>query len=468
MQKNWNVDLKRKLTQKSPWTWAIWMWLTNMVICLAAKRSKQTTRLCRNHWDTPAKMQLMSELPRLNTVCVNLFKEFKTTRANVQEVRNWAGGVERVFHVWQSGLLVWHTGYGESTRSWRLVVWSLLTVLDVNTIPPSTEKWLREILHDNNGYGIRAMRTKWMRTTASQLKLERRVHQQADHKGRHQRRRWLQRTRGEHALSLHALRIYSTVVIVSHFTFHAQVLSVFITPICMDIHGALSFDSLLPFLLPLPPVCVRLFSSTSRCSLSSSTRSAWLTKCAEWRISPAVWRWMSLLLWQPVTVSWCRSTPGDKPNYVCMCGVAWSTPTELWVLPERCPGWNADTLETSLLAALASCNRAANWRRLESSDDCVRGQYGRFFVPFNGDVQCTTEICMSAILWQTSQPSMCCMAQAIPDERSGLSILSVVSWTSESSPHRTQSSCPTRTSQYALVSVSNYEKQKTWNHCGSW
>ena len=24
---------------------------------------------------------------------------------------------------------------------------------DVNTVPPNTEKWLRKILHENNGYG---------------------------------------------------------------------------------------------------------------------------------------------------------------------------------------------------------------------------------------------------------------------------------------------------------------------------
>ena len=43
-----------------------------------------------------------------------------------------------------------------------------------------------EILHENNGYGISALRTSVRRTTASsQVKLERRV-QRAAHQARHQ------------------------------------------------------------------------------------------------------------------------------------------------------------------------------------------------------------------------------------------------------------------------------------------
>ena len=40
------------------------------------------------------------------------------------------------------------------------------------------------------------------------------------------------------------------------------------------------------------------------------------------RISPTVWRWMSLLLWQPGVMrqSLCPGTPGISPT---MCGVAW-------------------------------------------------------------------------------------------------------------------------------------------------
>ena len=63
--------------------------------------------------------------------------------------------------------------------------------------------------------------------------------------------------RGVHALSLHALRICSTVVIVSHFTFYGSSSE--------RIHKSSPFhpwrtlfDSTSPFLLPLPPVCHRL------------------------------------------------------------------------------------------------------------------------------------------------------------------------------------------------------------------
>ena len=46
---------------------------------------------------------------------------------------------------------------------------SLFTIMlrGVNTIPPNTEKWLRKLLHENNGYGITSMRTSVRRTTAS-------------------------------------------------------------------------------------------------------------------------------------------------------------------------------------------------------------------------------------------------------------------------------------------------------------
>ena len=53
-------------------------------------------------------------------------------------------------------------------------------------------------------------------------------------------------------------RIFVPQLVMIHAHLMAQVLSASITPICMDIHGALSLIRLLPFLLSLPPVCLRL------------------------------------------------------------------------------------------------------------------------------------------------------------------------------------------------------------------
>ena len=90
----------------------------------------------------------------------------------------------------------------------------------VNTVFPNAEKWLQK-------FYIKTMATVkklWEQVCDelqhhNQEKLERRAHQQADHKAEHQWRRWPRRLRGVHALSLHALRICSTVVIVSHIAF---------------------------------------------------------------------------------------------------------------------------------------------------------------------------------------------------------------------------------------------------------
>ena len=50
----------------------------------------------------------------------------------------------------------------------------------------------------------------------------------------------------------------STAVIVSHFTFHGSSPDHFHISIHGHQHGAFSLIRLLPFLLPLPPVCPRL------------------------------------------------------------------------------------------------------------------------------------------------------------------------------------------------------------------
>ena len=60
-------------------------------------------------------------------------------------------------------------------------------------------------------------------------------------------------------------------------------------------------------------------------------------------------------------------------------------------LAPRCvPNKPVECVRT-LLIAPALRNGGAHWRRLESSDDCVRGQHGTFFVSFNGEVQCTID-----------------------------------------------------------------------------
>ena len=74
--------LKRKLTQKSPWT--SWRWLTTMVICLAAKRSKQTTRLWKceflDHCEVDNPESCSEGCRWAERDKLDLFKEFKTAR----------------------------------------------------------------------------------------------------------------------------------------------------------------------------------------------------------------------------------------------------------------------------------------------------------------------------------------------------------------------------------------------------
>ena len=117
-----------------------------------------------------------------------------------------------------------------------------------------------EILHENNGYG-----EKLWEQVCDELQhhhkqqLERRV-EQAAHQARYQWRRWhiahaLPRTRGVHALRLHASLFHS---LWWHRTPHSSSSERIHTSICMVIHGAPSLIRLLPFLLPFPLVCHRL------------------------------------------------------------------------------------------------------------------------------------------------------------------------------------------------------------------
>ena len=117
-----------------------------------------------------------------------------------------------------------------------------------------------------------------MRTTATQVKLERRVHQQTT---KHNTNddvdfddcvAYMQ-------LSLHALRICSTVVIVSHFTFHGSSSERIHISIHDHLHGAFSLIRLLLFSSTSSSCLSPSSSSTSSCSLSSTTRSSWQT-CA--------------------------------------------------------------------------------------------------------------------------------------------------------------------------------------------
>ena len=108
----------------------------------------------------------------------------------------------------------------------------------------------------------KAMRTSVRWITASQIKLERRVQQQAAHHAQqceHQWRRWLRRLRGaSHALSLHALRIVPQLLMITPHTSWLKFWAHF-TSIHGHQHGALSMIRPLHFLLlPLPPVCPRL------------------------------------------------------------------------------------------------------------------------------------------------------------------------------------------------------------------
>ena len=106
--------------------------------------------------------------------------------------------------------------------------------------------------------------------------LERRV-QHAAHQARHQWRRWhiapaLQRTRGVHALRLHA-HLCSTL---DDDTAHlmAQVLSPFIV-IHGHIHGAFSLTRSLPSSFTFSSCPSPSSSSSPSCSLSSTTRKSW-------------------------------------------------------------------------------------------------------------------------------------------------------------------------------------------------
>ena len=151
----------------------------------------------------------------------------------------------------------------------RRCIWSA-----VNTILPNTEKGDETATWKQWPRYIELW--EWMRrTTASQTKLERRVHQQADHKAEHQWRRWLQRKRGVHESTRTAHR--STVVIVSFFGSSPER---FHTP-SMVIHMAHSLWLASPLSTSTSSSCLSpSSSSTSSCSLSSCTRSAWQTTCA--------------------------------------------------------------------------------------------------------------------------------------------------------------------------------------------
>ena len=152
-------------------------------------------------------------------------------------------------------------------RSWEgktIENWDTLSTREaesLNTIPPNTEKWLRKL---------------YMKTMATVYSYENKC---ATNYIIITNNNWndaynMQLTKHDtnddvDTLHLHfnglvaymhwgCTRIFVPQLVIIHAHLMAQVLSTFITPICMDIHGALSLIRLLPFLPPLPPVCLSL------------------------------------------------------------------------------------------------------------------------------------------------------------------------------------------------------------------
>ena len=71
-QMNWNVPLNRKLTQKSPWTWAIWKWLTKMIFCHEAWWSKQRTSSWRSELGSIVSLsETISEMSQMWNAVLN-------------------------------------------------------------------------------------------------------------------------------------------------------------------------------------------------------------------------------------------------------------------------------------------------------------------------------------------------------------------------------------------------------------
>ena len=133
-----------------------------------------------------------------------------------------------------------------------------------------------EILHENNGYGIRVMRTKWMRTTASQTT----IGKTRTPTSRPQSRTpmttltstipW--RTCTEFARTAHLFHSCDCLTLhIPWLKFSAH----FHTSIYGHQHGALSLTRPLPSSFTFSSCPSPSSSSTPSCSLSSTTRSSW-------------------------------------------------------------------------------------------------------------------------------------------------------------------------------------------------
>ena len=145
----------------------------------------------------------------------------------------------------------------------------------VNNIPPMQQNFMKNGYDENKGYGesyenevnenYSITNNNWNNAYTNKQTTKQNTNDDVDVNG----------TRGVHALSLHALRICSTVVIVSHFTFHGSSSERIHTSICMVIHGAFSLIRPLPSSFTFPSCPSPSTSSSPSCSLSSTTRSSW-------------------------------------------------------------------------------------------------------------------------------------------------------------------------------------------------
>ena len=184
----------------------------------------------------------------------------------------------------------------------------------------------------NNGYGISAMRTSVRRTTASsQTTIGTMRTTKAAHQARHQWRRWhnapaLQRTRGVHALRLHAH--LSTVC--SWWYTHTSWLKFWAHWQLSPFHPWLILlDSTSPFYSSSSSCLSPSSSSTSSCPLSSSTRSAWQTPCAAPLQRRVRTPWTSSPLPQVMSPS---SLPSTSSSTHQSPSPSWSRPrTKTWM-----------------------------------------------------------------------------------------------------------------------------------------